>query len=413
MKILMLGWEFPPVYSGGLGVASRNLALALASLGIDISFALPHFVCRKVADSHDSSAFELLSHDSSSVLLSINRIPSTLSSPYLSEDGYQVVFQSANGDISEKNIYGRNLFEEIDRYAYEVEQLANKKDFDLFHAHDWITFPAAIRAQKRRDVPFIAHIHATEMDRTGGNPSEEIFRREREGMEQATKVITVSNYTKTILQKYYGIDGNKIDVVHNGVETIPESFIRSKPNFKDKKKILFLGRLTIQKGPDWLIKIAKRVLEYRKDVEFILGGTGEMMPSVIHEIVANGLTDNVFCLGFLNSDDREKAFENADAYIMPSVSEPFGLTAVEAAQRGVPVIMSKQSGAAEVLTHSLLADFWDTEKMANLILASLEYSAMSNMLADRGKGEISSLTWQRQAEKVKRVYHSLAGTFSI
>lgn len=407
MKILMLGWEFPPVYSGGLGVASRNLALALASMGIDISFALPHFVCRKVKDVHDGSVFELLSHDSSSALLSINRIPSTLSSPYLSEEGYQIVFQGTHGDISEKTIYGRNLFEEIDRYAYEVEKITEQKPFDILHAHDWITFPAAVRAKKKKDTPFIAHIHATEMDRTGGSPSEDIFRREQEGMEQATQIITVSKYTKTILEKYYGIDGEKISVVHNGIENIPESFIRSKPNFKEKKTALFLGRLTLQKGPDWLIKIAKRVLEYRKDVEFILGGTGEMMPNVINEIVSNGLTNNVFCLGFLNNEDREKAFENADVYVMPSVSEPFGLTAVEAAQRGVPVIMSKQSGAAEVLTNSLVADFWDTEKMANLILASFEYPELSNMLSQKGKGEISCLTWQKQAEKVRNVYHSL------
>jgi glycogen synthase len=407
MNILMLGWEFPPVYSGGLGVASRNLALALSSIGANISFALPHFVWRKVKNSHDSNTFELVTHDSSEALLKITRIPSSLSSPYLSEEGYQILFRESNGSISEKTIYGKNLFEEIDRYAYEIEKITEKQNFDLLHAHDWITFPAAIRNRQKKNIPYIAHIHATEVDRTGGSPSEEIFTREREGMEKAEKIITVSKYTKTILEKYYGINGEKISVIHNGVENIPEGFMRSRPSFKNKKTALFLGRLTIQKGPDWLIKIAKRVLEYRKDVEFILGGTGEMMPNLINEIVSNGLTNNVFCLGFLNAQDREKAFENADVYVMPSVSEPFGLTAVEAAQRGVPVIMSKQSGAAEVLTNSLVADFWDTEKMANLILASFEYPELSNMLSQKGRGEISCLTWQKQAEKVRNVYDSL------
>ncbi len=407
----MLGWEFPPLHSGGLGVATKNLAMSLAKRGVPVCFALPNFVFTQIKkQGGDIHEFELAGCDSEATFEMI-RIKSALASPYATVESYQEEIKLQAGKDAAGALYGSNLFQEIERYAHEMDKLASERNFHLVHGHDWITFPAAIKVKQRQNAPFVAHVHATEMDRTGGNPNQAIYDRERAGLEQADKVIAVSRYTKELLKKHYGINGDKIEVLHNGAEQIASLHKSDYKRFSDTKKVLFLGRLTLQKGPDWFVKIAKRVLDKERNVQFLIAGTGGMMPEVLKEIAHAGISSHVIPLGFLDEHAREEAFKSTDVYVMPSVSEPFGLSAIEAAQRGIPVIMSKQSGAREVLGHSLCADFWDVDKMAHYILAALHYHALHRTLSQKGSHEIKSLTWDTQAEKLHKMYAEMHPAF--
>jgi glycogen(starch) synthase len=395
----MLGWEFPPLHSGGLGVATKNLAMALSNRGIPICFALPHFAYTKWKEKGGSECgFEVVAHMYPGGF-ELMQIKSSLVNPYITEEAYTNLKKEidANEPGNGNNLYGSNLFEEVERYAHEVENMAQNRNFSMVHAHDWLTFAAGMRVKKKQDQPFVAQIHATEIDRSGENPNEEIFKREREGLEAADKIIAVSQYTKKILQKHYGLKHKDICVVHNGVEKKTSDYRKPAPRFHEKKTVLFLGRLVMQKGPDWFVKIAKKVIEKEQNVQFLIAGTGHMMPQVLNDITHHGLHQHVIPLGFLNETEREKAFRNTDVYVMPSVSEPFGLSAVEAAQRGIPTVISKQSGVKEVLGHSLAADFWDVDKMAHLILATLHYKPLHRTLSKKAEKELDHLTWDKQA----------------
>ncbi|MEI6223070.1 MAG: glycosyltransferase family 4 protein [bacterium] len=413
MNILVLGWEYPPVYSGGLGVATKNLAEALAQQGINLCFALPSFVLDRVKEHTANEPYEMINYESKGHI-EIARIPSSIASPYATPEEYLRQIVSGNSSTTGKNasagIYGQNLFEEIERYAHEVLHAVKDQHFDLVHAHDWITFPAGGMVKKNLDIPLITHVHSTEYDRTGDNPDSYIKNIEKTGLQLSNKVIAVSNYTKNILSRHYGIEHSKIRVVHNGVEKQKNESRHhrsSRQVGKNRKTVLFLGRLTIQKGPDWFLKIAKRILSVRQDVDFLIGGTGHMLPDLLSETLSSGLRSHIHFLGFLNEHEREKAFANADAYVLSSVSEPFGLSAVEASQREVPVVLCKQSGVREVISHALLADFWDVDKMANNILAILEYPALQKMLATKATHELVNLTWENQAGKVHEIYKEL------
>ncbi len=407
----MLGWEFPPLHSGGLGVATKNLALSLSRRGVPVCFALPNFVFTQIKQQNGhEQEFEVAGCDSE-LTFEMIRIKSSIASPYVTSEQYADEVRTHGGKDASGTLYGQNLMSEIERYAHEMDKLASERQFHLVHGHDWITFPAAVKVKQRQGTPFVAHVHATEMDRTGGNPNQEIYDRERQGMEQADRIIAVSNYTKQLLQKHYGINGDKIAVVHNGAESVHNRIQNDFDRFKERKTVLFLGRVALQKGPDWFVKIARRVLDKERNVQFLIAGTGGMMPDVLKEIAHSGIGNHVIPLGFLDEHGREEAFRNTDVYIMPSVSEPFGLSAIEAAQRGIPVIMSKQSGAREVLGHSLTADFWDVDKMAHFILAALHYRALHKTLSHKGRHEITHLSWDKQAEKMHGIYRDLHPAF--
>ncbi len=411
MKALMLGWEFPPLHSGGLGVATKNLAMSLARRGVPVCFALPNFVFTQIKEKggHEQE-FEVAACDSEMTFEMI-RIKSSLSNPYVTAESYAEEVKAHAGKDPSNTLYSDNLMSEIERYAQEMDKLASERSFHLVHGHDWITFPAAVKVKERQGTPFVAHVHATEMDRTGGNPNQEIYDRERNGMEQADRIIAVSNYTKELLKKHYGINGDKIQVLHNGCEAVSNRTQYEYDRFKERKTVLFLGRVALQKGPDWFVKIAKRVLEKERNVQFLIAGTGGMLPDVLKEIAHSGISNHVIPLGFLDEVGREEAFSNTDVYVMPSVSEPFGLSAIEAAQRGIPVIMSKQSGAREVLGNSLSADFWNVDKMAHYILAALHYSALHKTLSKKGRHELTHLTWDKQAEKLHQMYGEMHSAF--
>ncbi len=401
----MLGWEFPPLNSGGLGIATKNIAESLAASNhdLEIDVVIPSFIYEKIKTTPRPEHYHLVNLKALPNL-NILKVKSTLFSPYLSSNSYNQMFKhlkKIHGEM--KELYGENIFAEIERFGAEVSNFVKDRNYDLIHAHDWITFTAGTQAQGILNAPLITHIHATEIDRTGNNPHPLIFQKELEGMQQADHIITVSDYTKNILRKHYHIPLKKITTIHNGFEkSTPLSFSNPK-----EKIVLFLGRITVQKGPDYFLEVAKKVVQKDPAVKFVLAGNGDLLPQIVHKIIEYKLQTNVFCVGHLNTEEKKRAFAKAALMIMPSVSEPFGLVALEAVSHHVPVLLCKQSGASEVVKNSLRADFWDINKMANQVLAVLSYPALSSTLSDKAKKEIANLTWPNQAQKISHLYHQL------
>lgn len=426
MKVLMLGWEFPPFFSGGLGVVTKNLAISLGKRDLELCFALPYYIRKSVPQEAIPAGVFLADFDHLSEHIqkytSVHYFKTSIPGPYTSPEQYMQKKEEWNGASPSSGfvpgavtgnvaVYGQNLWEEIDRFAYQMERFVETKEFDVVHAHDWITCEAGIRVKLRKNIPLVIHVHATEIDRTGGNINQSVFDREKYAFDFADKLIAVSHYTKNILIQSYGIDAQKIYVVHNAHNITPSEdhhfpqWLIKKP--KKDFIVLFIGRLTLQKGPDYFIKVAKRVLQENKNVKFVLAGTGDMMPEILSDIVREKMESNVFCLGFMNGSDKEKVYHNADLCLIPSVSEPFGLIALEAVEYGVPVLISHNSGAKEVLHHSLKSHFWEVEKMAHYILALYKYPVLRKMLAQESYRETRSLSWDLQAEKIHHIYNDL------
>ena len=388
MKVLMFGWEFPPYSSGGLGTACYGLTKSLSKENIEITFVLPYDYGLQ------ADFINLVSAN-----IKIRKIDSLLK-PYISSSSYSAL---KNKRLNPK-MYGASLFEEVYRYSEAAKEIALLEDFDVIHCHDWMTFKAGINAKQLKNKPLVVHVHATEFDRTGGHGvNEHVYNIEKEGMEKADAVIAVSNYTKNKILQHYGINPDKLYVVHNAVEQKDISFEIKKYN----KVVLFLGRITLQKGPDWFLYAAKRVLEYDPNIKFIIAGSGDMEHFIIEKAAELGISKNVLFAGFLQGDDVDKAYKMADLYVMPSVSEPFGITALEAIRNGTPVLISKQSGVSEVIQHCLKADFWDVDDTANKILAALHYKALHQTLKEHGSLEIKKFNWDEPAKKCIDIYNKL------
>jgi glycogen synthase len=389
MKVLMFGWEFPPYSSGGLGTACYGLTKSLSKHDIQITFVLPY-------DSDLEADFIHLV----STNIKIKKIDSMLK-PYLSSSSYRLI----KGKRVNPNMYGSTLFEEVYRYSELAKGIALSEEFDIIHCHDWMTYRAGINAKNIKHKPLVVHVHSTEFDRTGGNGvNQNVYNIEREGMENADAIIAVSNFTKNKIVQHYGINPNKIYVVHNAVEQHENTLFEIK---KYDKVVLFLGRITLQKGPDYFIYAAKKVLEHDPDIKFIIAGSGDMERFIIEKAAEMGISRNVLFAGFLQGSDVDKAYRMADLYVMPSVSEPFGITALESIRNGTPVLISKQSGVSEVITHCLKADFWDINDIANKILAALNYKVLHQTLKEHGFLEIKSFNWDKPAKKCIDVYKKL------
>ncbi|OGC97952.1 hypothetical protein A2634_04655 [Candidatus Amesbacteria bacterium RIFCSPHIGHO2_01_FULL_48_32] len=382
----MLGWELPPHNSGGLGTACLGLSRALTRQGQQILFVLPHKL--PVSD----TPFPVLFADDQT-------LSDTPLSPYL-------IASSGGGFAS--------LIAQVLAYAQNAKTLAKKLQFDLIHAHDWLCIPAGLAIKDATGKPLIIHVHATEFDRTGGdNINPAVFHIEREGFNKADLVITVSSRTKDILVSKYGITPDKIKVVHNGIDAGdypkvagPITFLHS-VKAAGFKIVLFVGRLTLQKGPDYFIKAAHKVLQHFNRVYFVLAGSGEMEHQVIDLVAKLGISDHVLFPGFLRGEQLTQLYKSADLFILPSVSEPFGLVPLESVINGTPVLISKQSGVSEVLSHALKVDFWDTDEMANQILAVLNYSSLPQTLITESSQEVQKLSWSSAADKVTNVYNQL------
>jgi glycosyltransferase involved in cell wall biosynthesis len=315
-------------------------------------------------------------------------------------------------DSSGKPLYGRNILEEVYRFAAKVALIAEEERFDVIHAHDWTTFPAAIAAKNVSGKPMIVHVHITEFDKTGGNHANpDVYRIEKEGMDQANLVITVSDFIRQRCIQSYFTDPRKIRVVHNAASSMDESIDYQGGRLKDKDKIvLFAGRVTLQKGPDYFIDAAKLVLEKDPNVTFILAGTGDMLPAMIQKAAAMGISHKFIFPGFYNRAEAEKLFSMADVFVMPSVSEPFGVVPYEAQIKKTPTIISKQSGISEVLTHCLKVDFWEVKELAGKILALLHYPTLNKTMTENGYWEAKHSTWDKPAGLCINLYQELCRT---
>lgn len=454
MRVLMLGWEFPPFIAGGLGVACYGLTKALDRLGHEVLFILP----RPVDTSH-SSHIKLLSPESSRGSFRLPRKRAAKGSkgtPAFEPDyamsgfehavfkGVQASFTSpypafteargGRGILAEGGVehaeeadapaslpigmaqrggghYSGDLVGDADRYARLVVALARHERFDVVHAHDWLTYPAGIAIAGVTGKPLVVHVHSTEFDRSGDNIHQQLYDIERRGMHAADRVVAVSEFTKSICVQRYGVPTTKVDVVYNGIDREADQPAPGLQIESKDKIVLFLGRITMQKGPEYFIAAAKRVLEKIKNVKFVVAGSGDMTTRMIELAAQMGIGSKVLFTGFLRGRDVERVFSMADCYVMPSVSEPFGISALEAIHHDVPVILSKQSGVSEVLTHVLKVDFWDTDEMANKIVAVLRHPPLSQTLRHHGPFELRWLTWDGAAEKCVRSYER-AGTDS-
>lgn len=397
MKVLMFGWEFPPINTGGLGTACYGLTKGLAQNGIEITLVLPH----ASAETEKMGFLKVRNTNVSNV--KVRHVKSAMM-PYISSSEYEQYMLRIRG---KKPMYGSNLFEEVERFAKQAEMIAKEEDFDIIHAHDWMTFKAGMAAKRASGKPLVVHVHATEFDRTGGlGANESVYRIEKEGMERADAVIAVSNYTKQKIVEHYGIPEPKINVVHNAIdkEDIPKLNVE-----KRHKTVLYLGRITLQKGPDYFIAAAKKALEADPDIRFIVAGSGDMEPRIIEQTAQLGIADKVAFAGFLQNEDTHQAYRMADLYVLPSVSEPFGITPLEAVMNNTPVIISKQSGVKEVLKHCLQVDFWDVNQMANKMVAALRYREMRSELQRNSYEEVSRLSWSKSAQRCIEVYNDVLG----
>lgn len=413
MKILMFGWEFPPFNAGGLGTACHGLTKGLKNHDVDITFVLPKAMGDgNIESSHVNVlvADNLFLKDSNMKIKMVNSILAE----YITSEAYdeKIARFKKLENMSKSiggNLYGSNLFDEVYRYSQKAELVAEYEEHDLIHAHDWMTYQAGINAKKISKKPLIVHCHATEFDRTCGHPNQYVYDIEREGFHTADKIITVSNFTKNKIVEHYGVPPEKIEVVHNGVD-FEESASGCLDGEKKGKTVLYLGRMTIQKGPEYFLYAAKRVIEHDPDVRFVMAGGGDMEKYLIDKAAELGIAKNVLFTGFLRGNDINKAYRMSDLFIMPSVSEPFGITPLEAMRNGTPCIISKNSGISEILTHCFKTDFWDIDMMSNLIISTLKYRCVYDELSKNASREVYKHNWAVAANKCMEVYRGVLDT---
>lgn len=398
----MFGWEFPPHNSGGLGVACFGLTRALAHQGVDVLFVLPRKV--KIESNHCRVLF---AEEPGEVTLSL--VDSILT-PYLTSEEYT----EARKMLGDTSRYSHSLIREVLRYARKAREIARTETFDVIHAHDWLSFLAGIEAKKISGKPLISHVHATEFDRTGGTGvNDAVYKIEKRGMEQADAIVAVSEFTKKIITEKYGISPEKVAVVHNGIDEVDyirgDVSLQALKKIKDqgKKIVLFVGRITLQKGPDYFVRVARKVLQYYPDVIFVVAGSGDMEWKMIQEVAYQGIADKFMFAGFLRGKDLDSVYQISDLYIMPSVSEPFGITPLESLMHGTPALISKQSGVSEAVSHVLRADFWDIDDMADKVISVLENDALKFTLSKQGKEEVRKVDWKKAAQKCILLYSKL------
>lgn len=421
-KVLMLGWEFPPVINGGLGVACLGLAKAL-SKHVDLTMIIPKsdpaFIVDKVEliglNNLDIESFKKIKTTKYYKKFAKVETVETNIDPYdtTTSSSFDILKSQTGIDfqLSEKNIfsigelYGDDLINKVAEFAKYTARLASNKEFDVIHCHDWMTFLAGIEIKALTGKPLVLHVHALEYDRSGPESKNFVYELERWGMHYADAVIPVSNYTGNIAESHYHVDRSKIVPVHNGADAV--KVFHDTKDFPEKL-ILFLGRITGQKGPQYFLDIASKVIEHVPNVRFVMAGTGDRLRALIETGAYKQIGNKFHFTGFLNKEKVNKLLSIADVYCMPSVSEPFGLSALEAAQFGIPCVISKQSGVSEVLYGALKADFWDVDKMAGHIISLLQNEALRESVIRDAFNDLENLTWDKAAEKVVKVYHKVA-----
>ncbi len=458
MKVFMLGWEFPPHISGGLGTACHGLTKGLDELGVEVSFVLPTSVPVSQAGNVNLRSPTTLAqladavggiNDETTVnqhgaVLDVSQHPfehvelhqvSAMLQPYANPETSESIMQvlreqrckllantetdnadsetgqeeetSDDIDCGQPDNYEGDLLSQIHRYARLSVELAKRESFDVVHAHDWMTFPAGQAVAAATGKPLIVHVHSTEFDRSGQNINQNVYDIERAGMHCARRVICVSHLTRTTVITRYGVPAEDVEVVYNAVELTNGHKFATTPIKRNEKIVLFLGRVTMQKGPEYFLQAAKKVIQKYDKVRFVIAGSGDMIEQCIRLAADLELGRYVTFTGFLQGDDVSRVFQMADLYVMPSVSEPFGIAPLEALSHDVPVIISKQSGVSEVLTHVLKVDFWDTSEMANKILAVLRHPPLQKTLRQHGQIEVTRLSWKDSASQIKNIYEKV------
>ena len=443
----MLGWEYPPNISGGLGTACEGLTKGLARHGVELLFVVPHLyggeraphmkllglveILLRRRRRKKKKSQKLLTDDEIQALqrapnIRELQIPAFLQ-PYWDEERYQeyrkklVQFEEEYDELDpatalevaelrkSSSRYGKNIFAEVDRFSRHVLELARDEEYDLIHAHDWMTFRAGVALAELTGKPLVTHVHSLEYDRSGHSVNQRIHELERFGVREADRVIAVSHYTRSIVHREHGIPLDKISVVHNGI--YPKDVIRhyKKKGHMAEKVVLFLGRVTFQKGPNYFIEAAAKVIPHVPNVKFVVAGTGDMLPYLMERINQLGIKDYFLFTGFLREKEVEQIFSVADLYVMPSVSEPFGISALEALNFSTPAIFSRQSGVAEVIGNALKFDFWDVNRLADLMINALLYDELRFEMMTMAKAELRRVRWDAAAARTVSVYQQLLG----
>ncbi len=419
----MLGWEFPPVINGGLGVACHDLCMAMseyARVTMIIPKSNPDFKVRNLEligiDTIDTRTLKYINHIKEySKLENVHFVDSNLD-PYYSapEPGTihgeeikskyirDVEIEGQHFSVfSIDDLYGGDVIEKVQVFGKIASRIAMNMEFDVIHAHDWMTMIAGMEIKAKTGKPLVMHIHSLEIDRGGAASKGWVYQLEKRGMESADVLMPVSNFTAQVIKEHYHIPENKIWPVHNGIRPV-EAYRSKKPY--DEKMVLFVGRLTRQKGPEFFLEIAARVLERYPDVRFVMAGQGDSFQQLLDKSAFKNIGHRFHLTGFLSMDKVHQMLSMADVYCMPSVSEPFGLSAVEAAQFGVPVVISKQSGVAEVLKHALKFDFWDIDRAAQYIVSLLFDEVLCKKVVEDTNKDVAHINWDNSARKVIEGY---------
>jgi glycosyltransferase involved in cell wall biosynthesis len=461
MKVLMFGWEFPPHISGGLGTACAGLTSALEDERVDVLFVIPKLQGGEPGNRIsflDASSIPITQTSRPTLPSSAAHTETNLSKERINRKGHRTVLEIPSAmspystptktafslenwnysfernrtipanlrrvaagtgplgnpadTVTELKPYRfsgtyDNILEQVEKYAEVGAEIARRHSFDVIHAHDWMTYPAAIAAKKVSGKPFIAHVHATEVDRSGSPGNHAVFAIEKKGLEEADKIIAVSHWTKQIGMRHYGIEPEKIEVVHNGITL---KAVGARAVFSPSvlpRIVTFLGRITYQKGPMFFVEAARLVHQQFPDAHFVVAGSGDQLPQMIERIAQIRLSSQFHFTGFLHGDDIDRVWSMSNVYVMPSVSEPFGLATLEAIQAGVPVIVSKQAGVGEVMPDAIKVDFWDCEALAEAICNVLRYSSLANTLKTNSAERIKNITWNKAAKKLTLLYHEL------
>ena len=418
MKALMFGWEFPPHILGGLGTASYGLTRGMHNCGgMEISFVIP-----KPYGDEDRTFAQIIGASETPVAwrdVSREYVQSCIGKvmePDLYFDLRSHIYADFNymrlndlGCIEFSGRYPDNLLEEINNYSIVAGVIARTIPCDVIHSHDWLTYPAGIHAKEVTGKPLVIHVHATDFDRSRGSVNPTVFEIEKNGMEYADHIITVSDLTRQTVIEKYGIPPDKVTTVHNTAVPLSEDLLSiPKPDNKDKV-VTFLGRITMQKGPEYFVEAAAKVLKKNHNVRFVMAGSGDMMNKMIALAAKRGIADRFHFTGFLRGRQVYEMLKASDVYIMPSVSEPFGISPLEAMQMGVPSIISKQSGCAEILQNVIKTDYWDIDAMADAIHSIISYPAMYETLKQQGMEELKGITWEKAGQKVIDIYRRVTG----
>ena len=433
MKVLMLGWELPPAISGGLGTACKGIADSLVATGVDLIFVMP---TGKGGDSVLDSKIKIICADKYAPAAKYLKIFNKKYPKKYNEKSqtknlktfspYYTSYEDSQSEKTDKEImekissqeeysilnfegnYGTNLFEEVEKYSYIGKALGKEESFDIIHAHDWMTYSAAINVKKISGKPLIVHVHSTEYDRSWSRPNKDIIDIEKKGFEISDQIIAVSFYTKNMIVSKYGIDPDKIEVVHNAVNKETQFLRYQIRKGFDEKIVLFLGRITQQKGPDYFLDAAVKVLNKMNNVRFVMSGSGDMFPKIVAKIAEYDIADKFHFTGFLNGVMVEKIFAMSDLYVMPSVSEPFGISPFEALLYDIPVVISKQSGASEILKHAPKVNFKDTDKFADVIVKLLEDEGLREKVVRQCKEDMQNISWNISAARITEIYKKFA-----